>query len=162
MAQTYPLPLMMLLTGRAFVALARARILLHRTAPEDVLRMNQRSKARAGAESQCVSPSWAQDRCDRVAFFIPRLAHRVPWRADCLVQALAGQQLLTQDRIASEIVVGTAKQLDGTFAAHAWLCQSERIVLGGDVGDFVPLLDSQGLLQRVAGNAESGPSQPMH
>ena len=29
---------------------------------------------------------------EQVAFAIPRVAKRVPWRADCLVQALAGER----------------------------------------------------------------------
>src|SRR5687768_6511964 len=41
---------------------------------------------------------------DRVAFAIPRMGARVPWKGTCLVQALAAQRWLARHGIASEIV----------------------------------------------------------
>ncbi|MET4131835.1 hypothetical protein ABIE62_000951 [Porphyrobacter sp. MBR-155] len=86
------------------------------------------------------SPAEIVRRCDEAAFFISRMAARVPWRSDCLVQALAGQRWLARLSIPSEIVVGTAKLANGQFDAHAWLRHGDRVVLGGDISRFQPLL----------------------
>jgi len=72
------------------------------------------------------SPVEIARRCDEAAFFISRMAARVPWRSDC---------------IPSEIVVGAAKAANGQFNAHAWLRHGDRIVLGGDISRFQPLLE---------------------
>lgn len=72
---------------------------------------------------------------DRVAFVIPRVAARLPWRADCLVQALAARRWLGAHGIATSLVLGVRK--DGeALAAHAWLKVGERTVTGGDVSDY--------------------------
>lgn len=136
-AKTYPFPIKLALAAEALLALAHARVILHRTRPEDVLARNRAalrhdSGTTAGAGSAAI------------AFVIPRLAPRLPWRSDCLVQALAGQMMLSRRRITSEIVIGTAKQQDGSFEAHAWLTCEGSVILGGDVARFVPLLDSRG------------------
>jgi len=145
MAGGFSFPQLALLSLRAFTLLASARAALHRIGPAGVVHRN----ARAGRMARAIPAAAVRERCDRVAFFIPRIALRVPWRADCLVQALAGQQWLMQGGIASEIVVGTAKTPGGTFEAHAWLRCDERILLGGDVTRFAPLIEPDpGLLDR--------------
>lgn len=126
-----------LLAAEALLALGHARMILHRTRPEDVVRRN-RAADRGG---KTLSDRAVLDGCERIAFVIPRLAARLPWRADCLVQALAGQRMLLRRGIASEIAVGTARGDDGTFAAHAWLTCRGRVVLGGDIARFAPLIE---------------------
>ena len=73
---------------------------------------------------------------DRVAFAIPRVAARLPWRSDCLVQALAARRWLTRGGIATSLVLGVEKGEPASFAAHAWLLAGDRIVTGGDIGGF--------------------------
>ncbi len=75
----------------------------------------------------------------RVAFMIPRIAARVPWRADCLVQALAAERWLTSAGIATRLTIGVPKEKRPQFEAHAWLTAGGRIVTGGDVSGYVPL-----------------------
>ena len=77
---------------------------------------------------------------DRVAFVIPRVAARLPWRADCLVQAMAAQRWLGRYGIATTLTLGVPKDKMPTFAAHAWLSAGDRIVTGGDVSGYVPLV----------------------
>ena len=76
---------------------------------------------------------------ERVAFVIPRVAARLPWRADCLVQALAAQRWLGREGIATTLTLGVPKDKSAIFEAHAWLTAGERIVTGGDVSGYVPL-----------------------
>ncbi len=134
--------------ARALCELLRARIVLVRIKARDIARLNsaaQRSAAQHSAGQAVVvtrrNSAAHPDAVARVAFIVPLLARYVPWRSDCLVQALAGQHWLARSGIPSEIVVGTAKSADGVFEAHAWLRQGERIVLGGDIARFRPLLE---------------------
>lgn len=77
---------------------------------------------------------------DDVAFVIPRVAARLPWRSDCLIQAMAAQRWLKSKGICSSISIGVTKPADGEFSAHAWLKFGDRIVTGGDITPFSPLL----------------------
>ena len=76
---------------------------------------------------------------NRVAFAIPRVGQRVPWRADCLVQALAAQHWLGRRGVATTLVIGVDKPGPADFAAHAWLMADDRIVTGGQVAQFHPI-----------------------
>lgn len=75
----------------------------------------------------------------RIAYMIPRVAARLPWRADCLVQALAAQSWLSRHRIRTSLTLGVPRNKPVDFVAHAWLTAGDRIVTGGDVSDYVPL-----------------------
>jgi hypothetical protein len=138
-ARPYPLPVKLALGAEALVALAHARLILHRTSPADVLRRNAETEARAARRS--VSDSETAESCARIGFIVPRAALRLPWRADCLVQALAGQAMLLRRGIASTIAVGAAKHPDNSLEAHAWLLCGSEVILGGDISRFEPLLD---------------------
>ena len=76
---------------------------------------------------------------ERVAFAIPRVAIRLPWRADCLVQALAAKRWLSRHGVATTLTLGVSKDMRGEFEAHAWLAAGTRIVTGGDISGYVPL-----------------------
>lgn len=141
MGSAYPLPRLLAGALRALIDLAAARIALSRIKPNGVLDRNRRNAARLGPSANRIAAAALVQTCDDAAFFITRMAYRVPWRSDCLVQALAGQRWLARAGAPSEIVVGTSKTADGMFESHAWLRQSERIVLGGDIARFTPLLE---------------------
>lgn len=76
---------------------------------------------------------------DRVAFVIPRVAARLPWRADCVVQAMAAQRWLGCAGIETRLVLGVPKEKLPDFEAHAWLTAGDRVVTGGDVSGYTPL-----------------------
>ena len=141
MRRAYSLPRLLLNALRAAAALGIARIELRWIKPQDVLSRNRQIASRAGNRGGTpLRPAEIARHCDDAAFFINRMSARVPWRSDCLVQALAGQRWLIGNGIASEIEVGTAKRPDGSFESHAWLRQQDRVVLGGDVTGYWPLL----------------------
>ena len=75
----------------------------------------------------------------RVSLPIPRVAARLPWRADCLVQALAAERWLGRRGITSILHLGVNKNGPASFAAHAWLEAGGRIVTGGDVAGYYEL-----------------------
>lgn len=81
---------------------------------------------------------------DRVAFAIPRMGARVPWKGTCLVQALAAQRWLARHGIGSEIMLGARKAADDGIDAHAWLKAGDRIVVGGDLEGYQAFRPSQG------------------
>jgi len=148
MRQEYSLPHLLLKALRATVALARARLELRRITPQDILARNRAIAAQVARRMPLSAPASIDRAADEAAFFINRMAARVPWRSDCLVQALAGQHWLAQRGIVSEIVVGTAKRAGGSFESHAWLRQDGRVVLGGDISTYQPLLDPETLRSR--------------
>ena len=76
---------------------------------------------------------------ERVAYVIPRVAARLPWRADCLIQARAAEHWLATAGIASDLHFGVPKVKQPVFEAHAWLTVGDRIVTGGDISGYVPL-----------------------
>lgn len=70
---------------------------------------------------------------ERLAYVIPRVGRRLPWRSDCLVQALAARRLLAAGGIASELHIGARKDAQGHFEAHAWLTVGGLVVTGWDI-----------------------------
>jgi len=75
------------------------------------------------------------EHVDRIVFAVRAMGARVPWRSDCLVQALAAQHWLASMGIGSSIHLGV-KPSEAPINAHAWLKVGDRVVLGGDVADY--------------------------
>jgi hypothetical protein len=118
---------------RVVAELARARNFLRHLSPRDIERRN-----RALADCRGENP----DLAVRIGWLVPRVAKRVPWRADCLVQALAAQNWLASQDIGTSIVIGVDRPLEGDFGAHAWLKRGDDIVLGGEINRYAILFDS--------------------
>ncbi|MES2492328.1 MAG: lasso peptide biosynthesis B2 protein [Pseudomonadota bacterium] len=72
----------------------------------------------------------------RVRYVVPRVGRRVPWRSDCLVQALAARRWLAKSGIDSAIRIGGRINSGGAFEAHAWLTAGDTIVTGWDIDRF--------------------------
>jgi hypothetical protein len=79
-----------------------------------------------------------------VAWAIAACAKRVPWRSDCLIQAMAAAMWLRQYGYQPQLRLGVAPP-DGQpaadrgepFRAHAWLELDGKAVVGGNAGEFV-------------------------
>jgi hypothetical protein len=86
---------------------------------------------------------------ERVAFAIPAIALRVPWRSDCMVQAMAAQNWLARYKIPSTMTIGVRKDVPSAlgpsglgpsgFGAHAWLAVGDFLVTGGDISGYVAI-----------------------
>lgn len=74
---------------------------------------------------------------ERVAYIMPIMGLRVPWRSDCLVQAMAARRWLARGGVPSDLCLGVRQ--DEGFEAHAWLRVGERIVTGGNVSAYAEL-----------------------
>lgn len=59
------------------------------------------------------------------------VARRMPW-ATCLIQAIAAQNVLANYGYASTLRIGVSADAKGEFAAHAWLEQDGRVLIGGE------------------------------
>lgn len=126
--------------GRALFELAFARLGHARLQVPRIHYWNHRSAA-TGRAPTAAQPADAAT-IDRVAYVVPRVAYYLPWRSDCLIQAMAAQRWLDRLGIATSIVIGVDKPENGEFAAHAWLQYGDRIVTGGEVSNFKVLLET--------------------
>lgn len=129
------LPWLVVYTTRAFCELLRARLIFARLQTKDIV-------ARNNAVNNAWDGSAIMDATaiSRIAYVIPRLSDRLPWRSDCLIQAIAGQNWLKTKGADSEIQIGVENPKDGEFGAHAWLIHNEMIVTGGDISRYNLLL----------------------
>ncbi len=72
----------------------------------------------------------------RIRWGIAAMSHHVPWRADCLPQAIAARLMLGRRGIANTLYLGVAKtkhedQIE--LEAHAWLRSGRIIVTGAEL-----------------------------
>lgn len=126
--------------ARALVELAAARLGHLRLQVAQIHELNRKSSAGGRQPDQALPGDAAM--VARVTYTVPRVAFRLPWRSDCLIQAMAAQRWLRTKDIATAIVIGVAKPEGGEFAAHAWLQYGDRIVTGGEVSHFKVLLET--------------------
>jgi hypothetical protein len=123
-----------IMVAQALSRLIRARIAFARLEALDIPARNAAVAAaeRAGHADELLA--------QRIGFIIPRVAKRLPWRSDCLVQAIAAQDWLAANGMASELRIGVERPEDGPFGDHAWLIRGEQIVTGGDILHYTLLL----------------------
>ena len=126
---------------RGIWELARARFGLSTIGPRDIEQLNRAVHAGAAGFRPAADKS---DAIARVGFIITFVARYLPWRSDCLPQALAARRWLLGKGIATEIRIGVERPEDGDFGAHAWLVHGETVVTGGEIGKFAVLLGETG------------------
>ena len=131
---------------RAALELGWARVIHLRITPAKILARNVAAGNNAAQHNATpeaaarLQPAYTSDIAETVAFVIPRVAARVPWRADCLIQAIAAQHWLAQKGLAARIVVGVDREGEGQLLAHAWLKLGERVITGGSNSRYQSLL----------------------
>jgi hypothetical protein len=117
--------------------LVRARIAFAQLEARDIPARNRRAAERASA----ITPQGGQAALlARVSYVLPRISVRLPWRSDCLVQAIAGQNWLARRGLPSEIRIGVERPESGPFGAHAWLVHEDAVITGGDISRYSLLL----------------------
>lgn len=129
------LPWLLVYALRGFWELVRARLIFERLEAKAIPARNKAAKVAAAIE-QPVPPATLA----RISYVIPRLSDRLPWRSDCVIQAIAAQNWLLSMGAASEIQIGVENPKDGEFAAHAWLLHRESVVTGGDIAQYQVIL----------------------
>lgn len=123
---------------RGLARLVRARLEFASFEVRDVVDRNQR----IGNTARCPKTDTDPALVARIAYVIPRISARLPWRSDCVIQAMAAQDWLAAYGLASEIRIGIERPAGGKFSAHAWLVHREQLVTGGDIERYEVLLES--------------------
>ena len=77
----------------------------------------------------------------RLSWAIGAAAARVPWRSDCLLQAMAADRWLRRRGMQPEFFVGVTKDAGGQLEAHAWLRCGDAMVTGADDRNFTNLIE---------------------
>lgn len=127
---------------RGLAELIRARIAFARLRARDIPARNTGASYRNGEpEPLRFSESLAR-KLARISYVLPRLSDRLPWRSDCLVQAIAAQNWLAASNMYGEIRIGVENPKDAAFGAHAWLVYDECVVTGGDISRYSLLLSA--------------------
>ncbi len=80
-------------------------------------------------------PPEAERLPDRVAWAIAHAAPAVPWQTQCLVRAMAAKAMLRRRGAPATLYLGTARDDEGIFKAHAWLRSGECTVTGGRIAE---------------------------
>lgn len=125
--------------ARALFELARARLAFARLAAADIVTRNQAAARAARPPREGHNAAMLA----RIAYVIPRLSARLPWRSDCVIQAIAAQNWLSAKGLPSEIRIGVERPEATGFGAHAWLVHGKDVVTGGDIARYVVLLSSE-------------------
>jgi hypothetical protein len=124
------------LLGETLVGLTKARILV-RLLPFSALvtRLGEHMAETGAADHPARQPflislTWA----------VGALSRRLPWRCQCLEQALAAQIMLRRRNIPHTLYLGARLQ-QGRLEAHAWVRCGGRLVTG-DTGENFPVVSS--------------------
>ena len=122
-----------LATASIELLLARIRFLTKsaKTIVDD-LRRSQPGSIESAA-SNAVDPellSWA----------IGVAARYVPWRSDCLIQAMAADRWLRRHNIEPDFFLGVTTDDESRIYAHAWLRYGEITITGPGHEGYVPLI----------------------
>ena len=76
----------------------------------------------------------------RIAWLVEKAGQYCPAGTSCLKEVLVLSRLLARRGVATTLRIGVGRQADA-FAAHAWLEQDGRVILGdGDIDAYTPLL----------------------
>ena len=120
---------------RGLGELVRARIVFAKLAAREIPKRNRAAIQRADGNAEVES-----GKLVRIAYVLPRLSDRLPWRSDCLIQAIAAQNWLSSLGAAGEIQIGVERPEGGQFGAHAWLIYAGQVITGGDIERYQLLL----------------------
>ena len=71
-----------------------------------------------------------KDMLKRVSEAIHIMSQYAFWESECLVKAIAGMKMLQRRQIESTLYLGTAKDENGQFIAHAWLRSGSFYISG--------------------------------
>ncbi len=116
---------------RAFVAVGSAWVRVRLFPPSVVLR-------KVSEDITLLSPRQPQT-AGRIGWAIAVAARYIP-AAKCLVQAIAGRNLLASYGFPADIHIGVAKDSKNWLSAHAWVEVEGKTVIGGDTAAYAPLI----------------------
>jgi hypothetical protein len=115
---------------RAATELIQARLTLTRMTSSDLAALATLGQPETGSAALEQPAEIA-----RIAYLLPRIAARLPFRADCVVQALAARHWLASLGHDTQLFLGT-RSGGAPFEAHAWLLWQGTVVTGGEVSAY--------------------------
>ena len=121
------------------LALARLR---HATTPIDAIFYDLRQHPSDPVPDECAALGSADLR--RLSWAIAAAAARVPWRSDCVLQAMAAQRWMRRYHCGGDFFVGVRKDPQGALLSHAWLRRGDLTITGGADLEFEVLLTPLG------------------
>lgn len=83
-------------------------------------------------ETTYSSNSNDKETLSRVSEAIHLMSRYTIWESQCLVKAIAAMKLLEKREIESTLYLGTGKDENGAFAAHAWLRSGPYYITGSE------------------------------
>jgi hypothetical protein len=121
------------------------------------LRHFARAQANIFAEFQSLSVGAAKHKSGapdlvRLSWAVAAVARHVPWRADCLIQAMAANRWLRRYGIMPDFFVGVDKEAGGALLAHAWLMCGDRLLTGPGYERFHAVIDPTRLAGELNGS----------
>lgn len=119
---------------QAIMLLAGVRIALSILPFRYFIPFTKRLAAR-GLKSNCTD----RRTIDGAAWAVARVSPWIP-KASCLTQAVATQVMLSWRGVPAKLHIGVTRNDDAKFAAHAWVTTGDRVVVGGTVENFTPLV----------------------
>ena len=122
------------LLPRAAFELGLARAKLMRILPSDIAELNARPLSRHLNHDQTV-----EKEVNNITSAVARMARFVPFRSDCLVQALAAQRWLRRVGIRTTIAIQVGRDNDTRFIAHAVLNHAGTCVMGQSAMDLIDI-----------------------
>lgn len=155
---------LVLYSVRGLAELIRARIVFARFKARDIPSRNAAARRLQDGPAPASSEAPSAQKLARISYVLPRLSARLPWRSDCLIQAIAAQNWLKAGGNYGEIRIGVENPKDAAFGAHAWLVHGDCVVTGGDITRYSLLLsdaaisDSRGT--KIVVRADSVDPQP--
>ena len=76
----------------------------------------------------------------RIAWLVEKAGQYCPLGTSCLKEALVLSRLLARRGVPTQLRIGVGRQAEA-FAAHAWLEQDGRVILGDrNIEEYAPLL----------------------
>jgi Transglutaminase-like superfamily len=100
-----------------------------------------------GSQAQSLNKKSGALDVARVSWAVGAASRRVPWRADCLVQAMAAKRWLGRHGITTECLIGVDKDAEGALISHAWLMCGDRLITGSGYEGFHVMI---GPVERVS------------
>ena len=94
---------------------------------------------------QAATPAQAE----LISWAIASASARVPWRSDCLLQAMAASMWLDRTRTGYKLNIGVRKNAEEQLEAHAWLTSGDNTITGGlpDLESFSEIPLETGILK---------------
>jgi hypothetical protein len=89
--------------------------------------------------THCTSAS--TEDAQLIGWAIASAGARVPWRSDCLIQAMAAAAWLDELGHGWTLNIGVRRGPGGALEAHAWLASGASVITGNlpDLGSFSPI-----------------------